>query len=235
MSPESTKPEQEKGRLLYVDGMRAGAALIVLINHVYQQVYWTVEPASRLGKKFAPLLQLGHWAVVVFIVLSGFCLMRPVVLSGDLKGGVKRFYIARALRILPAYWAAVALVLMLIATVIGRKHGIMYDVSLPVTAGGLLSHVLLLHNLAPPPYVSYSGNPEICSVFWTIALEWQIYFWFPLFVRIWQRWNAVTLVAGVGGILGKRRPQGTKPALVTVRGRCGRGLCGLNEAVPKAA
>ena len=52
-------------------------------------------------------LLYGHLAVDVFIVLSGFCLMLPVARSGGaLADGARGFFVRRARRILPPYFAA---------------------------------------------------------------------------------------------------------------------------------
>jgi peptidoglycan/LPS O-acetylase OafA/YrhL len=184
-------------RLHYLDGIRATAALAVIVNHCFQQVYG-IHPSGNAFFHLAPLLQLGHFSVVIFIVLSGFCLMLPVVRgSGQLPGGAIGFFRKRARRILPAYWAAMAFSLLLIATLIGHKQGRMYDLSVPVTFKGFLTHLFLVNNFGPAPYYKFTGNGEVCSVFWSIALEWQIYFWFPLLVRIWSRWGKWTSTAVV--------------------------------------
>jgi peptidoglycan/LPS O-acetylase OafA/YrhL len=209
-------------RLEYIDGIRGFAALVVFVNHVFQQVYWN-QPNQY--NHLSLLLQFGHAAVVVFIVLSGFCLMRPVLLNGSLRGGTKAFYRGRARRILPAYFGAVLITMLLIVTLIGQKRDVMFDLSLPVTWRGLLAHLLLLNNLWPPPYFGSAGNTEIASVFWSIALEWQIYFFFPLFVTFWLRYGRIptlTLIIIVFGtiwrITGLLFPPGTQASAINWSG-----------------
>ena len=64
--------------------------------------------------------------------------------------------------------------------------------ALPVTWGGVLSHVLLVHNARPEWFIKIDGP------MWTIAIEWQIYFVFPLLLMVWRRWGLVaSAVAGV--------------------------------------
>lgn len=196
--PTSNPTSVPKNRLDYIDGMRGYAALNVVFGHCYQSVYWgPVLPNTRL-LIVAQWVLMGHSAVVAFIVISGFCLMRPVLLSGGLRGGAKAFYKGRALRILPAYYASVAVALLLITTLIGQKHSTLFDLSLPLTGKGILGHLLLINNVWPPPGTAPYGNLEINLVYWTIALEWQIYWFFPLFVRLWQRQGIkLTLIAGM--------------------------------------
>ena len=166
----------------YLDGLRAIAALFVLLHHVWlndssRPLY---SGAQTLTLRLTGFLGLGHFAVDLFIVLSGFCLSLPILKShGTLVGGALQFYKRRAKRILPPYYAALAFSLILIATVIGHKTGTHWDVSLPVTKSGIVSHVLLAENIWKPA--------EINHVLWSVAVEWQIYFFFPLFLFLFRK------------------------------------------------
>ncbi|MBD0258097.1 MAG: acyltransferase family protein [Cytophagales bacterium] len=65
--------------LRYLDGLRAAAALFVVLHHAWLEA----------GQAYQVL---GHYAVGLFIVLSGFCLMLPVVRGdGTLPGGPIHF------------------------------------------------------------------------------------------------------------------------------------------------
>lgn len=184
-------PAPPRLRLDYVDGMRAVAALVVVMNHAYAQA-WCAFYDQFPAAEFTFLtysLAVGHLAVSVFIVISGFCLYLPVARTGDaLKGGFSRFFKRRARRILPPYYAALGLSLLLIATIIGEPSGSLWDVSATVRTSDVVSHVLLLQNVF--------GTGRINYVFWSIALEWQIYFLFPLLVFLFRRWSVVGTVLG---------------------------------------
>src|SRR5438046_15232 len=81
-----------KPHLDFLDSIRALAALYVAAGHVYRLL-----PLSSRTGKLASCLSLGHFAVSVFIVLSGYCLMLPVVRGdGTLRGGVGTFLKRRA-------------------------------------------------------------------------------------------------------------------------------------------
>ncbi len=175
-------------RLDHVDGLRAVAALIVYINHAYAQVASgdTVALASPYSLARITMVA-GHLSVTVFIVLSGFCLALPVIANaGALRGGLKQFLTRRARRILPPYFAALALCLILIATIIGKPTGSLWDVPIDVRWYTIIAHVLLLQDLF--------GTGGINYVFWSIAVEWQIYFLFPALVWGWRRFGAGTVV-----------------------------------------
>jgi peptidoglycan/LPS O-acetylase OafA/YrhL len=175
-------------RLDNVDGLRAVAALTVYVNHAYAQVASgdTVALASPYSLARITMVA-GHLSVTVFIVLSGFCLALPVIAhAGTLRGGLKQFLTRRARRILPPYFAALALCLILIATIIGKPTGSLWDVPIDVRWYTIISHVLLLQDLF--------GTGGINYVFWSIAVEWQIYFLFPALVWGWRRFGASVVV-----------------------------------------
>jgi len=58
---------------------------------------------------------------------------------------------------------------------INKKTGTHWDVTLPVSLNDIIAHVLLLQD--------YLGStPKINHVFWSIAVEWKIYFLFPIVI-----------------------------------------------------
>src|SRR5438067_7057279 len=105
----------------FLDGLRALAAIYVLLHHAWLQI-WEWHLPGPFTRRLTGWLYFGHFGVVVFIVLSGFCLMLPVVRGdGTLRGGAKTFFQRRALRILPPYYVAIGLSLVLIVTLIGTQ------------------------------------------------------------------------------------------------------------------
>jgi peptidoglycan/LPS O-acetylase OafA/YrhL len=182
--------------LRHIEGLRALAAYVVYVNHVYAQTW------SAGAKQFPPRslslltysLVAGHFAVSVFIVISGFCLSLPLIRDGgELRGGVKAFLKRRARRILPPYYAAVALCLLLIWTIIGKPTGTLWDVPILATNVSIIAHLLLLQNLFATSHINY--------VFWSIAVEWQIYFLFPVIVWVWRRYG-VRVAVGSALVVG---------------------------------
>jgi peptidoglycan/LPS O-acetylase OafA/YrhL len=182
----------------HVEGMRAVAALVVYLNHAYAQAFHTdgvfSHPEGLLSLARYSMVA-GHLAVTVFIVISGFCLTLPVVAAGDrLRGGTAAFIKRRARRILPAYYGSVALALVLIWTIIGTPTGTSWDVPIYLTPSVIISHLLMMQDLFATGRINY--------VLWSIAVEWHIYFLFPLLVWAWRRFGpartiAVTLAVGV--------------------------------------
>ena len=132
-SRSHSTPPVAQDRLAFLDGLRGLAALYVVLHHAALEVRgaspWRVVEWSR------GLLRHGHFAVAVFIVLSGYCLMRPVANDprGRLRGGIVGYLGRRARRILPPYYAALGLCWLLIAVVPGlnQAQGLRWDRALP--------------------------------------------------------------------------------------------------------
>jgi peptidoglycan/LPS O-acetylase OafA/YrhL len=91
-------------RIAGLDGLRGLAALFVVVNHVFLRAFpgYPVDTAPL----WAAWCIYGRFAVVVFIVLSGFSLALSPARHGWRLDGLSRFARRRARRILPAYWAA---------------------------------------------------------------------------------------------------------------------------------
>lgn len=175
-------PAQPRPHLAYLDGLRGLAALYVVVFHILAYHFDHLSPVMR---HYVKPLHFGSYAVGVFIVLSGFCLMLPVARDprGELRGGARRFFLRRARRILPPYYFTVAVSLGLIAVAIGHKTGTPWDTSVPVTKQGLLTHLVMLQDAFRLTWA------QINSPLWSVSVEWRIYFCFPLLVWGWRRFG----------------------------------------------
>ncbi|HXK20172.1 MAG TPA: acyltransferase [Polyangiaceae bacterium] len=187
-SPLLGTPTDAEGpiRLAYLDGLRALAAGYVVLFHAFPGFLapQLIGPWRLFKRAFA----YGHEAVAIFIVLSGYCLMLPLVRKDParLQIAFGRFVKRRAKRILPPYFAAVVGSMALLASVpLLRRSGsgTIWDDSLPgLEPGSLVSHALVVHNWFPK--YAYQLNGPL----WSVASEWQIYFFFPLvLLPLWRR------------------------------------------------
>lgn len=177
MSP----PAGTRQRLAGLDGIRGLAALFVVVNHVFLRAF-PGYPADR-APFWAAWFIYGRFAVVVFIVLSGFSLALSPARHDWRLGGLRAFARRRASRILPAYWAALAFSLA-VAWLIVPPPG--------QGAPGPRSAVvngLLVQNLVAAPSPNRS--------FWSLAVEVQLYALFPLLLLVARRWGAACMVAAV--------------------------------------
>lgn len=183
----------------HLDGVRGLAALFVVLHHAWLLTADRFPIAAETGLLglLTNWLLYGHLAVDVFIVLSGFCLMLPVARSGDaLAGGARGFFVRRARRILPPYFAALAVSVALTAGLQAWNGDAIH-----LNGGDLLANALLLQDVLPQTALAF--NPP----FWSVAVEWKIYFLFPLLVLILNR-------------AGKRR----RPAVLLLTAALGYGI-----------
>lgn len=97
----------------YLDGLRGLAAVFVVLHHAFLQVVARDSLPVWATQVLQPLY-FWRYAVDLFIVLSGFCLMLPIVKGdGALRGGAWKFFQRRAWRILPTYFLALGFSLIM--------------------------------------------------------------------------------------------------------------------------
>jgi peptidoglycan/LPS O-acetylase OafA/YrhL len=174
---------QTTHRLAFIEGMRALCAVYVVLGHIVN----LVDPSRAMLKPshapawmqslFRPF-QEGHLAVSSFIVISGFCLAHAAYERDDptLKR-VGDFFRRRAARILPAYYACLAISILTALTITPIPGGMPFAQYLPVTRDNVLAHVFLIHNWRPEWMYKING------VLWSIAVEVQLYFLLPGLMR----------------------------------------------------
>lgn len=167
----------ERDHLLFLDGLRGLAALYIVFYHATGAYNWRT-PSDPPPLWTLPFRYSG-FAVAIFIVLSGFVLMLPVVKYNGLRNGVKEFFFRRAKRILPPYYVALIVSIPISSLALHTYF----------TKGNVLMHFLLLHNMKT------EWNMTINGVMWSVATEWQIYFVFALIlVPIWRKFGLTASV-----------------------------------------
>ncbi|MDQ4504343.1 acyltransferase [Sinomonas sp. ASV322] len=191
MASEITEPQgtvdgvAARPRVEWLDGVRGAAAFYVVLHHTWLLSFRGFP--DNAGPGWTGWMTYGHLAVAVFIVVSGFSLsLAPVARGYRLKEGTLGFIRRRFWRIVPPFWAALALASILVwAGLIPTPSGE------PLAWRDVLVHALILHDTI--------GNVSPNGVFWSIAVEWHIYFLFPLILLAARRWGSAvagTLVAG---------------------------------------
>ncbi|MFG2970616.1 MULTISPECIES: acyltransferase family protein [unclassified Streptomyces] len=174
-----------------LDGLRGLAALYVVLFHCWLYTFPGYPDSS------APFwldgLMFGRLAVVFFLVLSGFSLAISPARHGWRLTGVGEFLRRRAWRILPPYWAALALSLAVSWFVVPASHfG-------PPTGATALVYGLVAQDVFTAP------TPN--GAFWSIGVEAELYLLFPLLLFLRRRRGAVvlavcvTLPVAAGGLL----------------------------------
>ncbi len=124
---------QEQVHLNYLDGVRGLAAMYVVIHHAYMEVRTTLGLGTNsLTQSLSGWLLYGGVGVDIFIVLSGFCLMLPVIQhDGKLADGIGGYAYRRARRIIPSYHATMALIMILglLVPSMRQMQGVRWDLS----------------------------------------------------------------------------------------------------------
>lgn len=208
-------------RLQYLDGIRGIAALYVAAFHCYQMQFFVSSEMDQermvFFRIFKPLC-MGHYAVAVFIVLSGYCLMLPIAQRGgnySMEEGVLAYFARRLQRIIPPFYAAVLLTMALLpitravwgrifATGIPKMQSLIGSHVQSQLVTQLLSHLCLINNGVPvndESIVKLASNTPL----WSVATESQIYVLFPAILlpilRHLGAWVAVSFGVGLGVVL----------------------------------
>jgi peptidoglycan/LPS O-acetylase OafA/YrhL len=170
--------EKRSGDSHWLDLMRALAIAFVLARHG-QRAIGVLTGAAPDGLN--ALLLNGLIGVDLFFVLSGYLISSHLLRRGLGTGhfDIKRYLTMRALRIVPAYFAVIALIL------IGAFPG--YNVSPDNLWYRTVYHLLFLQDLLPS---------NINVVFWSLGVEEKFYLLAPVLV-----WLAVTRTSAVRSLL----------------------------------
>ncbi|PRY10273.1 peptidoglycan/LPS O-acetylase OafA/YrhL [Pontibacter ummariensis] len=170
--------ERDTDYIEKIDVVRAVACLMVFLYHACQVAFpsfLTVYDGLFLDYQSMPKLSLllafspvgfGWSGVPLFLLISGFLIHYGYLQKGtplDIAAFINR----RFWRIYPVY-----LLVMLFFAI---------TVSNPVNRWDIVSHLLLIHNWDQTTI--FSINPSL----WSLALEFQLYMLFPLFLYIRNR------------------------------------------------
>jgi peptidoglycan/LPS O-acetylase OafA/YrhL len=177
--------ETSQSRLGGLDGIRGLAALFVVFHHCYLMAF-PGYPEST-GPFWAGWFIYGQFAVVIFIVLSGFSLAVSPAKHGWELGSVRRFAHRRVWRILPPYWAALAFSLLIAWFVVPQPGEAVPDLK-SVVVNGLLAQDLV-------------GASTPNGAFWSIAIEAQLYIVFPFLLILVRRINGFAMAALCTGVV----------------------------------
>lgn len=166
-----TRKEPATGmrRFPLVDGLRGLAACLVLFTHLG---FWTGADALDVS---GGLLARGDSGVAVFFAISAFLLLTPWIRSAAgadpaaaNRPSVRRYAVHRAARILPAYYVALAAVLV-VAACFSATGGI-------GDGSDVLRHLLLLQGYDSQRYQAFSQT-------WSLTTEVTFYVFVPVLGR----------------------------------------------------
>jgi peptidoglycan/LPS O-acetylase OafA/YrhL len=165
-----------------LDGLRA----ISIIGVIWFHSWWGTPYYSRLATM--PVLRQGSYGVNIFFVVSGFLITTLLLRERDRYGTIslRDFYIRRALRIWPLYYAVLA-VYVLNALVFERGT---------VRAQSFLHYLPSFATFTYTWFVSANWPGGMFNLAWTLATEEQFYLFWPFALRRLRGvWSSVFIVA----------------------------------------
>jgi peptidoglycan/LPS O-acetylase OafA/YrhL len=181
MGVESTRRPRSEA---YLDGLRAFAVIAVVVVHC-----WALAGAptlSILDRDFSFLLGTLGLGFDLFFILSAYLLAKPWFAANRAAmapPGMRRFWLRRARRIVPAYFLSVILVLLVFvpagripeAAITGR-----------VGSWNLAGQTLFLQGYLP---VSSGNLNNSNGSWWSLTVEASWYVILPLFVAAFVRYK----------------------------------------------
>jgi peptidoglycan/LPS O-acetylase OafA/YrhL len=159
--PTGAHPKKALGHIMYLDGLRGIAVILVLLFHFS----WTFPDATPVAHAMKRLLWVGWVGVDLFFVLSGYLITRGLVAPSDQRVGVRlrKFWARRVLRIFPLYY---------IVLIVGSIVCVAMAAPIPT-----LPYWFYFQNYA------LAFDPDVLrwtAHFWSLAIEEQFYFLWPL-------------------------------------------------------
>ena len=158
-----------------LDTIRGLAILGVVLYHTF---YWAVDMSffSPWKRGFLSLMSTGQFGVNLFFVLSGFLITGILLDSRERTDYYGRFYYRRSLRILPAYYFTIFLLIVF----------------------GMTSRGFLLMSLAYSANLSgLFGIVLSYPVLWSLAVEEHFYLLWPATVKRLGSSTLLVLLAGI--------------------------------------
>jgi peptidoglycan/LPS O-acetylase OafA/YrhL len=176
-----------------LEGLRGYAALLMVVYHA-----WVLTGGPLLGGGRA-VLSGGFLAVDLFFVLSAFVLTLPAARTGTF-GSWRDYALRRAARIVPAYYAALAIALVLFHPLAGPAAD-----RRPPTADALLAHLSFLQVEARliPGYDGALGF-RVDPPLWTMSVEVAFYAVLPLVILGFLRRPVLWLLIAVAATVALR-------------------------------
>ncbi|MDN3592539.1 acyltransferase family protein [Methylobacterium adhaesivum] len=199
MPNRPVSPDRAGVKLGAIQGLRAFAALLVVVHHGQAEV---AALAERAGLAFAPVAWL-PWSsgVDVFFVISGFIIVYASAPFYGRAGGRARFLAHRIARLVPLYWLVSALYLAVALAVPALLNGG------PATPGTVAAAFLFWPVERPDGLVL-----PLYGLGWTLNCEMFFYAVFAVGLG-WGRGRAVAWACAV--LLGLVALAGTVPGLPT--------------------
>ena len=170
----------DEQRIKYIDGLRTVSIFLGIIGHLNVS-YFKYDFITRLFGS-------GGLGVTFFFVISGFLIttlfIKERIVNGDIS--IKRFYIRRALRILP-----VAYLYILILALLN------YYFNLQIPLFYFLAAAFFVSNISRINHEVDLGNGRMITHYWSLSVEEQFYLFYPFVFKIFKKSLLIFLVIGI--------------------------------------
>ncbi|WP_246041047.1 acyltransferase family protein [Streptomyces cadmiisoli] len=198
--PAPARAARSRPRLYVLDGIRLGAALMVVLHHFAGtrradepgNMIWD-RPVSDIMPTVFRVASFGWVGVEIFFVISGF------VICMSCWGRTPRdFFVSRVIRLYPAYW-----------------FGVFFTTAVLVLVPGVMERLPLrevLFNLTM--LQAGSDVPNVDPVYWTLWSELRFYLLFLVVVAMGLTYRRVVVFCCVWGAAAMLAPVSKFPLLV---------------------
>lgn len=185
MSTKATRSES-----VTISYLRGLASLGVVIYHVREDLWigWKALrtlPSATLFDKAASLLSIPApymgSGVILFFLLSGFCIALPYVGNSSRKFDFKEYGARRFFRIYPPYIFAIALTLVIEVVLRAINNNSLSPLS------HYLANIFMIQNYT-------TGALATNGVLWTLPIEMELYLTFPIVLYILTKYGTKVLV-----------------------------------------
>ncbi len=173
----------KKSNITYLpglNGLRAIAAISVLLSHVFSPTFgnWEITPMS---------LYLFSDGVTLFFVISGFLITFLLLKELSKKNtiDIPKFYMRRILRIWPLYYTVLGIAIII---------AIVWNTENEILNNRLWYYIFFAANI---PFLSANGISFIVH-YWSIGVEEQFYLFWPWLVKIKRKLLLIALVVLFG-------------------------------------
>jgi peptidoglycan/LPS O-acetylase OafA/YrhL len=193
-----SRPQSDHERFAGLDGLRAIAILLVIVWHA--AISTGFPEAAMAGLR--PLIMNGWAGVDLFFALSGFLITSLILreegararATGEQRFGLGRFYVRRALRILPVFYVVFLLNTFVLAQIPLFSSIKARQLEANGSFLGLFPYATFWGNYFPAysPRLSAAAfyDPgEAYLVYWSLCVEEHFYLLWPLLLVLVKSWR----------------------------------------------
>jgi peptidoglycan/LPS O-acetylase OafA/YrhL len=161
-------------RIKSLDGIRAIAVIMVILSHAKSSI-----PNIITSTYAFKIVSNGRLGVLFFFSMSGYLITKLLIIEKNKFNDIslKDFYLRRMLRIFPVFYLYIIVILTLKLTIIPNIF------TNYLTIIFAISYLWNYKQFFSQSFIQEETNIRILGHFWSLALEEQFYFLWPLFFK----------------------------------------------------